>query len=92
MGDAEWVESSRPIKLITRLVGLASLDPPYPQLNGLEPLMHHGDVSPEIAQGLLTLKKRIAATKPPPSKLDETINTSEFSETSEVFTCCGDRG
>jgi hypothetical protein len=36
--------------------------------------MHHGDVSPEIAQGLLELKKRIAAAKIPPSKLDETIN------------------
>lgn len=36
--------------------------------------MHHGDVSPRIAQGLLTLKTRIAAAKIPPSKLDETIN------------------
>ena len=36
--------------------------------------MHHGDVSPEIAQGLLALRKRIAAAKIPPSKLDETIN------------------
>jgi len=25
--------------------------------------MHHGDVSPEIAQGLLALKKRIEAAK-----------------------------
>ena len=36
--------------------------------------MHHGSVSPEVAQGLLALKKRIAAAKIPPSKLDETIN------------------
>lgn len=36
--------------------------------------MHHGDVSPEIAQGLLTLRKRITAAQIPPSKLDETIN------------------
>ena len=38
--------------------------------------MHHGDVSPEIAQGLLALKKRIAAAKIPPSQLDETINVA----------------
>lgn len=38
--------------------------------------MHHGDVSPEIAQGLLALKKRIAAVKIPSSKLDETINVA----------------
>lgn len=36
--------------------------------------MHHGDVSPDIARGLLALKDRIAAAKIPPSKLDETIN------------------
>src|SRR6476660_8808761 len=36
--------------------------------------MHHGDVSPEIASGLLALKKRIAASKIAPSKLDESIN------------------
>ena len=35
--------------------------------------MHHGDVSPEIAQGLLALKKRIDAAKIPASKLDQTI-------------------
>ena len=35
--------------------------------------MHHGDVCPEIAQGLLALKKRIAAAKKPPSQLNETI-------------------
>ena len=38
--------------------------------------MHHGKVTPEIAQGLLALKKRIAAAKIPPSKLDETINVA----------------
>lgn len=38
--------------------------------------MHHGDVSPEVAQGLLALKKRIAAAKIPPSQLDETINVA----------------
>ena len=38
--------------------------------------MHHGDVSPEIAQGLLALKKRIEAAKIPPSKLDQTINVA----------------
>jgi len=36
--------------------------------------MHHGDVTPEIAQGLLKLKKRIKSAKIPPSKLDETAN------------------
>jgi hypothetical protein len=36
--------------------------------------MHHGNVSPEIAQGLLVLKKRIDNAKIPSSKLDETIN------------------
>ena len=36
--------------------------------------MHHGPVPPEIAQGLLALKKRIAAAKIASSKLDETIN------------------
>ena len=35
--------------------------------------MHHGDVAPEIAQGLLALKKRIDAAKIPASKLDQTI-------------------
>ncbi|MFY9268158.1 MAG: endonuclease/exonuclease/phosphatase family protein [Candidatus Manganitrophaceae bacterium] len=38
--------------------------------------MHHGDVSPEIAKGLLALQKRIADAKIPPSKLDETINAA----------------
>jgi hypothetical protein len=36
--------------------------------------VHHGDVSPQLAQGLLELKQRIEAAKIPPSKLDETIN------------------
>jgi endonuclease/exonuclease/phosphatase family metal-dependent hydrolase len=36
--------------------------------------MHHGHVSPEIAAGLLVLKKRIEAAKIPSSKLDETAN------------------
>jgi hypothetical protein len=38
--------------------------------------MHHGPVSPEIAAGLLSLRKRINAAKVPPSKLDETINVA----------------
>ena len=38
--------------------------------------MHHGDVSPDIAAGLLALRKRIEAAKIPSSKLDETINVA----------------
>ena len=38
--------------------------------------MHHGKVSPEIAKGLLALKKRINAANIPSSKLDETINVA----------------
>ena len=38
--------------------------------------MHHGDVSADIAKGLLALKKRIAAAAIPSSKLDETINVA----------------
>jgi hypothetical protein len=38
--------------------------------------MHHGHVTPEIAQGLITLKKRIDAAKIPASKLDESINVA----------------
>src|ERR1043165_8485941 len=38
--------------------------------------MHHGNVSPDIAAGLLALRKRIAAAKIPSSKLDETINVA----------------
>jgi hypothetical protein len=38
--------------------------------------MHHGDVSPEIAQGLIALKKRITAAKIPPSQLDQNINVA----------------
>ena len=40
--------------------------------------MDHGNVSPEIAKGLLALKERIAAAKIPPSKLDETINIATW--------------
>jgi hypothetical protein len=38
--------------------------------------VRHGPVSPEIAAGLLALKKRIDAAKIPPSKLDETVNVA----------------
>ena len=38
--------------------------------------MHHGKITPEIAQGLIALRKRIVAAKIPPSKLDETINVA----------------
>ncbi|HUI90611.1 MAG TPA: endonuclease/exonuclease/phosphatase family protein [Chitinivibrionales bacterium] len=38
--------------------------------------MHHGNVSPQIAQGLIKLKQRIDAAKIPPSTLDETINVA----------------
>ena len=38
--------------------------------------MHHGDVSPQIAKGLIALQKRIKAAKIPSSKLDETINVA----------------
>ncbi len=38
--------------------------------------MHHGDVTPEIAAGLLVLRDRIKAAKIPPSKLDESINVA----------------
>lgn len=38
--------------------------------------MHHGSLTPEIAQGLLTLKKLISKAKIPPSKLDECINVA----------------
>lgn len=38
--------------------------------------MHHGTVSAQIAQGLLTLKKQIQDAEIPPSKLDETINVA----------------
>ena len=36
--------------------------------------MHHGDVTPQIAQGLLALQARIKAAGIPPSQLDETLN------------------
>ncbi|HYP16714.1 MAG TPA: endonuclease/exonuclease/phosphatase family protein [Opitutus sp.] len=38
--------------------------------------MHHGSVSPQIARGLLALRKRIDAARIPSSKLDETINVA----------------
>ncbi len=38
--------------------------------------MHHGNVSPEVAEGLLAIRKRIAAAKIPSSKIDETINVA----------------
>ena len=38
--------------------------------------MHHGKISPDIAKGLLALRKRIEAANIPPSKLDETINVA----------------
>lgn len=40
--------------------------------------MHHGDVTPEIAAGLLFLRERIAAANIPPSKLDESINIATW--------------
>jgi endonuclease/exonuclease/phosphatase family metal-dependent hydrolase len=40
--------------------------------------MNHGNVSEEIAKGLLTLQKRIADANIPPSKLDETINIATW--------------
>jgi endonuclease/exonuclease/phosphatase family protein len=38
--------------------------------------MHHGKVTPDIAKGLLALRKLIDDAKIPPSKLDETINVA----------------
>jgi endonuclease/exonuclease/phosphatase family metal-dependent hydrolase len=38
--------------------------------------MHHGDVSSDIAAGLLALQKRIKAAKIPPSQLDQSINVA----------------
>lgn len=40
--------------------------------------MHHGDVTPEIAAGLLVLRERIAAAKIPPSQLDASINVASW--------------
>ena len=42
--------------------------------------MHHGTVSPTIAQGLFALKKRIEAAKIPPSQLDQTINVAVWND------------
>jgi hypothetical protein len=38
--------------------------------------MHHGDVTPQTAKGLLALRDRIAESEIPPSQLDETINVA----------------
>jgi endonuclease/exonuclease/phosphatase family metal-dependent hydrolase len=40
--------------------------------------MDHGNVSVEIAKGLLALKERIKAANIPPSKLDESINIATW--------------
>ncbi len=40
--------------------------------------MHHGDVTPEIAAGLLVLRERIAAARIPPSQLDASINIASW--------------
>ena len=40
--------------------------------------MYHGNLSPEIAKGLVELKKRIADEKIPSSKIDETINIATW--------------
>jgi endonuclease/exonuclease/phosphatase family metal-dependent hydrolase len=39
-------------------------------------IMHHGDVSPEVAAGLLALRKRVDDARIPSSKLDETVNVA----------------
>ena len=51
--------------------------------------MHHGNVSSEIAKGLLALKERIKQAAIPPSKLDESINVAiwnvrEFGKTKRL--------
>jgi len=57
------------VVVVPRLAGSqCHLNPPI--------TMHHGDITPDIAAGLLALKKRIDAAKIPPSKLDETINVA----------------
>lgn len=40
--------------------------------------MNHGNVSPEIAKGLLELKERIRLANIPPSKIDETLNIATW--------------
>src|SRR6266516_3045368 len=40
--------------------------------------MFHGNVTKDIAKGLLALQKRIAAAKIPSSKLDETLNIATW--------------
>ena len=51
--------------------------PGRPQTNPII-AMHHGNVSPAIAKGLVALKARIAAAKIPSSKLDETLNLATW--------------
>src|SRR3990172_6352213 len=40
--------------------------------------MDHGNISQEIAKGLLALQKRIKDAKVPPSKLDESLNIATW--------------
>ncbi|HEY5614868.1 MAG TPA: endonuclease/exonuclease/phosphatase family protein [Bacteroidota bacterium] len=40
--------------------------------------MNHGNISPEIAKGLLALQKRIEAANIPSSKIDETLNIATW--------------
>lgn len=40
--------------------------------------MEHGQVSKEIAKGLIALQERIKTAKIPPSKLDETLNIATW--------------
>lgn len=40
--------------------------------------MHHGNVSKEIAQGLVILRERIEKSGIPPSKLDESVNIATW--------------
>lgn len=40
--------------------------------------MHHGNVTPEIAKGLLALQDRIKSAQIPPSKLDESLNIATW--------------
>lgn len=43
-----------------------------------EGVVFHGAVSKEIAKSLQVLKKRIAAARIPPSKLDESVNIATW--------------
>lgn len=40
--------------------------------------MHYGNVTPDIAQGLIELRRRIAAANIPASKLDESLNVATW--------------